>query len=286
MHRSWGGAIKKWQIFSSIASIIGLLCFSAVAFGASSGAISQSFTADSTNSITSGTILSLTPNTDTIVEPANSLTSATNLEGIAANKPLVELSNNQKNEVEVVVGGTTSTLVSNINGNISIGNRITASPISGVGMKATTTTEVVGTAQASLSSVKTITKTVTDKTGQQIAIKVGLLPVTVDVSYYSAMPSTNGIAEYVPPFLQNIANSIARGKSVSPLRVLIGTAGVFLGLAIVLIMLYTSIRSSLTATGGNRFAKGVLHKGLVDLLVVSAGILLVAAVSVYAIITI
>src|SRR6266446_1988611 len=79
----------------------------AVVLAAPSGAISQSYATTTTN-ITQGTLLSLVSTSSSSVEPADN-TSTARLTGIAASKPLVELSSNSsnKNSIQVVVSGST-----------------------------------------------------------------------------------------------------------------------------------------------------------------------------------
>jgi hypothetical protein len=273
----------RWRVFLSIAAAGWLLCLPAIVFGASSGAISQSFTA-TTDDITAGSILSLEPGSNTIVEPSNSTTNAATLEGIAADKPLVELSNNQQNAVQVVTGGVTPVLVSNINGAITAGDRIAPSPLSGIGMKATTPGDIVGTAQTSLSSTKTVTKMITDKSGKRIAVMVGMVPVSVNVSYYSTPPNNSSIAAYIPPFVQTFANRVAGGKIVSSLRVFIATMWLVLGFITASLILYTSVRSGITSLVRNPLAKTALLHGLIDVIVATLGVLLATTVVVYVIV--
>jgi hypothetical protein len=283
MYKAPGITIKTWRAYISILVATGLLCLPVAAFASSSGAISQSFNA-TTSGITTGTILSLEQGSDTVVEPASSATSADNLEGIVANNSLVELSSNQQNAAQVVVSGITPTLVSDINGTINPGDHIAPSPISGIGMKATTPTATIGTAQASLSSVTTVDKTVVDKNGQHMTIKVGLIPIAVNVSYFSDLPTQGSIASYIPPFLQKTANNISGGKSVSPLRVLIGSIGLLLGFITVTLMLYTSIRSGVTSMGRNPLAVTALRRGFVDVLIAAFGIVVVTVIVVYVVV--
>lgn len=268
----------------STAAIMGVCLFPMSAFADTSGAISQSFTAASSD-ITAGTIVSVVPNNTSAVEPANSLTAAKGIEGIAANKPLMELSTPQHDNVQVVVRGTTSAYVSDINGSVNVGDHIVASPISGVGMKAITPSEIVGTAQAPLSSVQTITQTLTTKTGKQVTVHVGLIPIAVNVTYYGASAPVDNIGQYIPPFLQGIANNINHGKSVSPLRVLISTIGVVLGVLTAIIIAYTSLRNSATSAGRNPLAKSALRGGLMDALIVSIGTIIFVVVLAYFVLT-
>jgi hypothetical protein len=242
---------------------------------ASTGAISQGYTANNSN-IAPGTIVSLVSD-KTLITAANN-TNASNLVGVTEDKPLIELSNGAE-DVQVVVNGSVRALVSNINGAIRTGDKITASPLSGIGMKATGPTEIVGTAQANLSSVPTITKIVQDEAGKNIQAKVGLLTIDVNVAYYS-VTSQGGVSSFVPPFLQTIANAVS-GHQVSPLHVLLGAFALLLGFASAIVMLYASIRSSIISIGRNPLAEGALRKGLVDIILASLGILIITVVVVY-----
>jgi hypothetical protein len=238
------------------------------------GAISDGFQSSVSN-IAPGTVLSLDPALG-LAKPAN-ISDTTDLLGIAGGKSLLELSNNRK-DIQVVVSGLTQALVSNINGPINTGDQITASPLTGIGMKATNSTEVVGTAQASLTSVSTVTQKVTERNGKTDTVKVGLVPLDVNVSYYSAPQN----ASFLPPFLQSLANSVT-GQRVSPLRVLVSSLTLLLGFLTVGVMLYSSIRSSITAIGRNPLAQSSLRKGLIDILVTAVGVLAIMLVAIYTI---
>jgi hypothetical protein len=251
----------------------------AVVRAASSGAISQDYQSN-TSGITAGELLSLSSASSSTVEPANSTTNVSSLIGVAADKPLLELSGKGKRSVQVVVGGTSSALVSDINGPVKVGDKITASPISGVGMKAISSAEVVGIAQADLASVQTVTRSVAGKDGKQVNIKIGQLPIAVVVEYYSISAASGTASSFVPPFLQSIANQLT-GKQVSPLRVLFGAVLLIMGFAAVTFMLYVAIRSGIISIGRNPLAEAALRKGLVDVIIAALGVLTVTAVVVY-----
>ncbi|HSW92631.1 MAG TPA: hypothetical protein VLH14_01970, partial [Patescibacteria group bacterium] len=183
-------------------------------------------------------------------------------------------------DTRVVVNGSTEALVSDMNGSVKAGDKITASPVSGIGMKSIQAAEVVGTAQANLDSVTLVTQKVSGTDGQEQTVKVGLLPVAVNVTYYSAATQQGIVAAFVPPFLQALANGIA-GRQVSPLRVLLAAIALLLGFGAVSIMLYTSIRSGVISIGRNPLAQGALRKSLVDVVVAAIGLLVITTVIVY-----
>jgi len=274
---------KRLSIISAPAVLIVYLVllispFSGVANAASSSAISQSYQTDN-GDIAQGTLMSLTAAKSGLAVPASN-SNATILVGVAASSPLIELSTGEHDSVQVAVGGTVDAFVSDAGGAVRIGDKITSSPVSGIGMKATTASEIVGTAQADLSSVKTVTKAFTATNGQKISVKVGLLPITVNVSYYSASTSETAIASILPPFLQSVANSIT-GKQVSPLRVLLGACALILGFIAITTMLYAAIRSQVISIGRNPLAQSALRKGLVDVIVAAIVVLIITIVAVY-----
>ncbi|HSX06755.1 MAG TPA: hypothetical protein VLG92_03480 [Candidatus Saccharimonadia bacterium] len=269
---------KPPRILTAISVISYLILLSPSSIATASSAISQSYQTDSGN-ITQGTLVSLTTSKSSLVTPASS-SSAAALIGVATSKPLIELSNSGQGSVQVAVGGTVDAFVSDINGPVKAGDKVTASPISGIGMKATTASEIVGTAQANLSSTKTVTKTFTTTNGQKASVHVGLLPITVTVSYYSAAAPEASIASILPPFLQSIANTLT-GKQVSPLRVLLGTCALLLGFIAATIMLYVAIRSQMISIGRNPLAESAIRKGLVDAIVAAIGVLLITIGVVY-----
>ena len=167
--------------------------------------------------------------------------------------PFVAISNEGQG-AQVVLSGTTRVLVSDINGAVKSGDKITISPIAGVGMRATADSQVVGTAQSDF--VSTTTKNVADKDGEQHEVKIGHVEVQVGIAYYQA-PGSN----FLPPFIQNAANSLA-GRPVSLIRVLICSILLLLGFTTVSILVYTSVRSAITSVGRNPLAARAIRKGL------------------------
>lgn len=266
-------------------AITSLVCWLLLSPGVTlaANAIAQSYSTTST-SIAPGTLLSLVQSGSSQVEPAHSNGSSTTpLVGVATTKPLLELSTSGEKSVQVAVGGTAQALVSDINGPVAAGDKIAASPIAGIGMRAVSSAEIVGSAQAGLSTVHTVTQTIDDKTGKAVTVKVGLIPLAVSVGYYSAS-SGGTLGAFIPPILQNLANTIS-GKAVSPLRVLISLLTLLLGSITVIVMLNTAIHSGIISLGRNPLAGSALRKGLVDVILAALGVLAVTFVIVYAILT-
>jgi len=105
-------------------------------------------------------------------------------------------------------------LVSDINGSVMAGDQITASPINGVGMKATDSAKVVGIAQDNLAGSQDSKQSYTDKKGHKHSVLLGQVPIIVNVSYYFKQP----VKTLIPTALQNVANALA-GKPVNSLPI-------------------------------------------------------------------
>jgi hypothetical protein len=230
----------------------------------SSSSISQGFQPDdSKGEIAAGALVSVKEGSLGSVELATT-NSADRLVGIVDENPFVAISNEGRG-AQVVLSGTTRVLASDINGVIKSGDKITISPIAGVGMRATADSQVVGTAQSDFAA--TATKSVADKDGEQHEVKIGHVEVQVGIAYYQA-PGSN----FLPPFIQNAANNLA-GRPVSLLRVLICSILLLLGFITVSILVYTSVRSAMTSIGRNPLAARAIRKelyqvGFVSLVVV------------------
>ena len=243
----------------------GLLLGSAVE-AASSSAIAQGFQADSAaGDIVAGALVSTKNGATHSVELATP-DSADRLAGVVDSKPLIAISGTAS-EVQVVLSGTTTVLVSDINGPITAGDKITASPLVGVGMLATADSRVVGTALADFSTAKAHTQTVIDHQGKAHTVHVGLVPIQVGVAYYQA-PGSN----FLPPFVQSLANSVA-GRPVSLLRVVLSAVLLLAGFISVAVLIYSTVRSAMTALGRNPLAAGVIRKGLYQMAGIVAAVL-------------
>ncbi|HLZ14427.1 MAG TPA: hypothetical protein VKQ34_00370 [Candidatus Saccharimonadales bacterium] len=240
--------------------------------GASS--IAQGFQTKDPN-VVPGAIVSLTAGTPNTVELSTS-DKLEQLLGIAGNKSLIEL-NSGAGSVQVVTSGNTTALVSDINGSVKIGDHITASPLAGIGMKATTSTLVIGTAQADLSSETTTTRTVTDIHGKQTTIHIGAVPVQVDKVFYQAPDQQ---PTFLPSSIQNFASNLV-GHEVSPMRVLIAGILVVLLFVVVAVVLYSTIRSSIISIGRNPLSENAVHRSLLEVGVTVLGVLVFTVVVVY-----
>lgn len=269
--------IHRWRLSVSLSVVAALLLAPSVVSGL--GAISQGFKTSDTNT-TVGSLVSFAEHNKTFVQLATSAT-ADQLAGVIGQKPLVALGGGGE-QTKVIVSGLTPTLVSDINGNIQVGDKITASPLRGIGMKAVESSQVVGIAESSLSGSSVSTRTVTDKAGKTSQVHIGTISVQVNISYYAAPQSK--IDSLVPAFMVNFSSSIA-GKDVSPLRVLLGGFCLFVGFLIAALMLQAAVRSGIISIGRNPLAHDALRRSLVDVLITAMGLILVTIIAFYLVLT-
>jgi hypothetical protein len=241
--------------------------------------LSQGFT--TTDKVSLGSIVSLQNNSSDQVSAATS-SNPNGILGVVINdgNSLISFTSNQANQIQVATAGVVQVLVSNINGNISQGDQITVSPINGVGMKATNSTKVVGIAQTSLSSNNSSTQSYTDKSGHKHSVLLGEVPLLVNVSYYYKQPDKT----LIPSAIQNISNALA-GKPVNPLPIIISMGIFILTLIIVVSIVYSMIHSSIISVGRNPMSQSAIYRDLIQLSALVVGILGVAVVSIYMILT-
>jgi hypothetical protein len=237
--------------------------------------ISQGFMSE--GSLPAGSIVSLKKDSTDFVEGATANTS-NNILGVVINtdSSQVSVTSGQKNQVQVATQGLESVLVSNINGDIAVGDPITGSPIGGVGMKATGNAKVVGIAQDSLPNSTSSKQTYKDKNGQEQSVMLGTVPVLVNVAYFYKQPDKT----LLPAGVQNIANALA-GKTVSTLPILICMGIFIVTLVVVVSIIYSMIHSSIISVGRNPMAQAAVYRNVIQLSTLVLVILGVSVVSIY-----
>ncbi|HEY5152880.1 MAG TPA: hypothetical protein VII55_02800 [Candidatus Saccharimonadales bacterium] len=241
--------------------------------------ISQGFL--TTGSLPAGTIVSLRKDSSDYVDSTTSAT-ANNILGVTISNESsqVSVSSGQNNQVQVATNGVEQVLVSDIDGNIAVGDPITASPISGVGMKAIGNAKVVGIAQDSFPNSTSSRQSYTNKNGQQHPVTLGTVPVLVNVAYYYKQPDKT----LIPPALQNIANALA-GKTVNSLPILISIGVFIVTLIIVVSIIYSMIHSSIISVGRNPMAQAAVYRNVIQLSGLVVIILGVAIAVIYMVLT-
>ncbi len=239
--------------------------------------IAESYTAE--EALPMNSIVSLKSNSNDSVVAANTSNVDTMIGvTIDRNDASITVTNGKENQVQVAKSGTLQVLVSDINGAVEQGDYITASPINGVGMRATGSTKVIGIAQNSLTGG--VAQTIKNGDGSEQSVKVGTVPVLVSVSGYIEKSENS----FIPRPVQEIANTLA-GRTVSPLPILL-SLGVFLvTLIVVTIIIYSMVRNGIISVGRNPLSSSAIYRNVIQLSVLVLGILVGAGVIIYFILT-
>jgi hypothetical protein len=226
-----------------------------------------------------GSIVSLETNSTDHVTPAYT-DNIDNLFGVVINDgtSILTLESGNSTQVQVATSGILPALVSDCNGSIVAGDPITASPLKGVGMKATTNIKIVGIAQGKVTGT---TKQKVDKSicGSE-EVTLGQVPVLIGVAYHYREPEKT----IIPASLQNLANTIA-GRAVSSLPIII-SAAIFLVIVIVVVaIIYSMIRSSIISVGRNPMAQSAVYRDVIQLSALVLAILGVGMIAIYLVLT-
>ncbi len=254
-------------------SVLVLGCLVLAPVGLALTTLTQGFLSD--NSIPTGSIVSLKKDTADQVDPANS-SNVDNMVGVAVNSEssLLSVTTGAKQQTQVATSGTLPVIVSDISGKIQRGDHITASPISGVGMRANNNVRVLGIAQGDMTSVRE--QTYKDSEGNEHTTKLGEVPVLVNVAYYFKEPNKT----LIPAAIQSIVNAIA-GREVSPLPIIISGAIFVVMIVVVTIIIYSMVRNGIISVGRNPMAQSAIYRNVIQMSALVILILGVGTVSIY-----
>jgi hypothetical protein len=200
------------------------------------------------------------------------------LKGVVAdaNDSPVTLSDGER-RIFVATTGTYEVLVSNENGKINQGDYLSGSSLDGIAMKANDTQPVVvGRAvdkfEGGGDSVGK-TKTKDGETVEFARIKVDL---GVGDNPWQREPEK----DKVPDALQKAANSVA-DKDVSALRIYLALAVLLVTASVAAVTLFSGVRSTIIAIGRNPLSKGIIFRGLIQVLLLSLIIFISGLFGVY-----
>ncbi len=266
---------SRGQIRASVISagilVFALSLLSPIAYAITS--LSESYS--SKESLAVGSLVSIQDEQSDLIEASES-SNVDTMVGvvITSGSSLLSLSNGEADQVQVATSGTLPVIVSNINGDIARGDHITAGPVKGVGMRATANVRVVGIAQGKMTNVKE--QKYKDSDGAEKTMKLGEVPVLVNVAYYFKEPDKT----IVPAAVQNVANSLA-GREVGTVPILISGAIFVIMLIIVASLVYSMIKSSIISVGRNPLSQSAIYRDLVQLSGLVLAILGVGLISIY-----
>lgn len=265
--------LRYWRRQSLWLGLVLAFIIPATAYAATT--ISQGYSTSDTLSI--GSIVSISDKAPDQVVAATS-SNVNNLIGIVINSgtSLLSVSNGSTNQVQIATNGLAAVLVSDINGAVVQGDQITASPVKGVGMKATSNAKVVGVAQSSANDGQSKTDSYTDGQGKKQKLSLSQVQVLVGVTYFYVQPDKT----LIPQAIQNLADALA-GKKVDPLPIIISAVIFIVTIIIVVSIIFSMIRNSIISVGRNPMAQSAVYRDVIQLSALVLGILAVAVIAIY-----
>lgn len=268
-----------WAILGFALFLAGLGLMAA-AGQASAQSVAQTYIAEAATQ--PGMIVQIDPKDGSRVSPATK----TNVEAIHGvvvlpnDAPLSLSEANTERQVYVATSGTYKVLVSDENGPIRKDDFIAVSSIDGVGMQANPLPNVVAAKAISSFDGQTGVKsqtTVKDSKGKDRVVRFGYVTANINVT---RNPLVQNTAPNLPGFLQKAAEGVA-DKPVSPLRVYLSVVVMAVTTVIVIVIMATGIRSSVTAIGRNPLARKNIMRNMLQVVLIGIIILIVGLSAVY-----
>ncbi len=204
---------------------------------------------------------------------------------ISANEAALTLSQVAPTAQQVYVSnfGQHSVLVTNQNGPINVGDYITVSALSGLGMKADSNESLVlGQAASAFDGVHNVlsSSSLTSSTGQKTTVNIGAIPVDINIANNPLAQGSKG----VPAFLNKLTK-FATNKTVSASRIYLGMLCVVAGLVITITIIYSGIKNGFISIGRNPLAKRAIVVNLVRVVAIAVVIFAISLGAAYAIIS-
>lgn len=243
---------------------------------AASANISHSYKATST--IPNGSIVSLDPAHQGYVQAANTGNGSHLIGVTVVSQDSLLAIDPTATTVQVALSGTTNTLVSTVNGNIKVGDQISVSPFSGIGMEILPGSRIIGVAQTPFDSKTSgaTTETIKDKAGHPHQIQIGYVRLTIGIGTGS---STGGGGNQAN-FLQRLIKSIT-GHTISTIRIILSLVVGLIALVSLVTLVYASIYGSIVSVGRNPLAKTAIYRTLGSVMVMAFITVGIACVTIY-----
>ncbi|HUY53091.1 MAG TPA: hypothetical protein VMV24_00750 [Candidatus Dormibacteraeota bacterium] len=228
----------------------------------------------SVSAIKAGSIVSLdTSGQDKIV--VASTANQQYLVGVAVgNQQSLFAVNDSSSTTQVISEGLAQTLVSTMNGPVSIGSQITVSPLSGIGANAISGSRIVGIAETafSSSSVGAVSENIYDNSNHAHKIYIGYIPVLISVGNNVNNVANGGLLNSI----HNFASSVA-GHTISTVSLLLVFIVIIVALVSIIILIYSAISGGLISIGRNPLAKSSILAAIGQIFVM---VIIIAATSV------
>lgn len=246
----------------------------------SAQAVAQSYTAD--EGTMAAMVVQIDEADDGRVKPASrdKLEAIHGIVVLPNDAPLSLSGETSERQVYVATSGSYRVLVSDENGPITKDNYIAVSSLDGVGMRADPVPPIiVGKALSDFDGKTDVQSqaTVKDDQGNDRRVRFGYVMVSIDVT---RNPLSQPEKDSLPGFLRSATEAIA-GKTISPVRAYVSLAVVILTAVIAGTIIYSGIRTSLTAIGRNPLAKKNITRNLLQVIITGLIVLIVGVFAVY-----
>lgn len=248
---------------------------------ANAQAVVQSYGSDT--SLSPGMIVQLDTKDPSKVAPATQ-SNIDRIHGVVvdANDTPVSLQNSTTSrQYYVATNGTYHVLVSDQNGSISKGDYVTISSLAGVGMKASSAqTVVLGKALNSFDGTTNVqgTSSLTLNNGQKTTVHLGQVGIDISLSHNPLYQQSAKSALLAA--LQKFGESVAH-KPVSLTHIYMSVAVLLVTVVISATLLFSGVRTSVTAMGRNPLARSHILRGMLQVIFTSLIVLTVGVFAVY-----
>ncbi|MBP9827012.1 hypothetical protein KBC99_00865 [Candidatus Saccharibacteria bacterium] len=242
--------------------------------------VSQNYASD--ESIAIASLVSRKPDDGERVVQANS-NNRPNIVGVVIDKSdsFVAYSSSQAG-VAVATSGTVNINVSTVNGDIKVGDQLTASPVSGFAMKATGAGKVVGRAVAdfSKSTNGAQIRSIATEDGRSLDVAIGIIPADIMITdWVGQTGSQNVLVDGLTSFTSNVT-----GRTVSASNAILAALVLALAVLVSGIILFTSVGSSIKSLGRNPLSHAVIRRSLAQVILIVIALLTAAIVVAFLII--
>jgi uncharacterized membrane protein YidH (DUF202 family) len=185
---------------------------------------------------------------------------------------------NKQSKVYITTSGEAKVLVTDLAGRIKKGDFLTLSPLKGYMMKADNSgLKSFGVALEDFNTDAATTQRITDKKNQAKDVKVASIAAKVTAANNVAVAAVSG-----RPFLSAFARSLT-GKEVNQWQILSALVIFFVLLVAVGSIIYSAVHSTIEALGRNPLAHTDIYKQLIQVVIISLGVLAFGGIIIYVI---
>ncbi len=190
--------------------------------------------------------------------------------------------NSTTSSLSVATSGVVVTNISTVGGNISAGDPLTVSPLSGFAMKANSAGRVLGRALTEFTDKTSGAqiRDIQDSQGKTTQVAIGQIQVTLGATDWSGEPGRTNV---IVDSLQVAASQLA-GRQVTSSNAMMAALVLSLAILVAGVVLFSSVSSSMHSLGRNPLSHGVIRRSLTHVILIVLGLLVASVIVAYLII--